>query len=59
MPIFTKKYLYLGPLELFKNANLDAHAPVGARTPKFWNRISKLLDLFCPIKKNSTLHPNV
>ena len=47
----------MGPLEFFKNENFDA------RAPKFWNWTSEimtdlwLLDLFCPIKKMSTLHP--
>ena len=27
LPIFPKKYLYLGPLEFFENENFDAHAP--------------------------------
>ena len=59
VPIFTKKYLYLSPLEFFENENFDARAPklriwTSKIMPDLW-----LLDLFCPIKKNSTLHPTV
>ena len=52
MPIFTKKYYYLGPLEFVQNENFDA------RAPKFWIWTSKiipdlwLLDLFSLIKTN-------
>ena len=56
MPIFIKKYKYLGPLEFFENENFDLRALV--RTPKIWIWTSKiipdlwLVDLFWPIKKN-------
>ena len=59
---FHKKYKYLSPLEFLENENFDVHELVLAK--KFWNLTSKiirvpdlwLLDLFCPIKKISTLH---
>ena len=62
---FHKKYKYLSPLEFLENENFDVHELVLAT--KFWNSTSKiirvpdlwLLDLFCPIKKISTLHPTV
>ena len=66
MPIFTKNIdIYVWPLEFFEKENFDAHAPMrAARMPKLWIWTSKimpdlwLLDVFCPIKKNSTLHPS-
>ena len=58
--------LGLSPLEFFENKNFDPSAPVRAeRAPKLWIWTSKimpdlwLVDLFCPIKKNSTLHPTI
>ena len=58
---FHKKILInLGPLQFFEKENFD---PCTMHMPKFWNwsKITPdlwLLDLFCLIKKNSTIHPN-
>ena len=59
MPIFTKNInIYVDPLEFFENENF------GPRVLKIWIWTSItmpdlwLLDLFCPIKKIFTLHPN-
>ena len=54
MPILTKKYLYLGPMEFFENENLSQHFSFGLIkiTPDLWS-----LDLFWPIKQKKTLHP--
>ena len=43
MPILTKKYLYLGPLEFFENENLSQHFLFGLIKiiPDLWS-----LDLF-------------
>ena len=51
MPIFTKKYYYLGPLECFKNENFAAGAPkIYIWTSKFIPDIW-LSAVSCPIKK--------
>ena len=54
MPILTKKYLYLGPLEFFENENLSQHFSFGLIkiTPDLWS-----LDLFWPIKQKKNTPP--
>ena len=46
--IFTKKYWYLSPLEIFENENFDVRAPARATRTR-----TEILDFF----GFSTLHP--
>ena len=55
MPIFTKNNNIWAPWNFLKMKTLTR---MRRRVPKFWIW-TWLLDLFCPIKKKSTLHPTV